>query len=72
MSFLTEIWCEGNARLGHTACHLGYGKGETFREVCEDWASRNPYFDNHWNRRFMTYWGDKLYNNEAEAREKLG
>lgn len=72
MAFLKEIWCEGNPRLDQTACNLGYGNGATLAEACEDYATRNPYFDKHFSRRFMTYKGDKLHDNEFDARERYG
>ena len=43
MAKLFEIWCEGDPRRDYTACHLGYGKGETLAEACEDLASKNPF-----------------------------
>lgn len=69
MSFLKEIWCEGDPRRDYTACHLGYGKGETLKEACEDWASRHEFFNTHFDRNKMSYLGCKLFDNEVEARD---
>ncbi len=66
---LKEIWCEGDPRRDYTACHLGYGKGETLEEACEDWASRHEFFNTHFDRNKMSYLGCKLFDNEAEARD---
>ena len=66
---LKEIWCEGDPRRDYTACNLGYGKGETLQEACEDWASRNKYFDNHYDRETNTYMGCKVFDNEVDARD---
>jgi len=66
---LMEIWCEGDPRRDYTACHLGYGKGETLKEACEDLASHNAYFDKHFRRHTMRYCGCAVFNNEADARD---
>lgn len=66
---LFEIWCEGDPRRDYTACHLGYGKGSTLAEACEDWASRNSYFNEHYNPYNMTYCGCKVFDNESDARD---
>ena len=67
--FLKEIWCEGDPRRDYTACHLGYGKGETLWEACEDLASKNEYFNTHFRRHTMTYQGCAVFDNEAAARD---
>jgi hypothetical protein len=69
---LFEIWCEGDPRRDYTACHLGYGKGSSLREACEDYASRNSFFSSHFNFTSMTYRGCKVHDNETTARETHG
>lgn len=69
---MIEIWCEGDPKHDYTACHLGYGKGKTLDESCEDLASNNPYFNKIYNRDSRTYWGCKVYGSEQEARERYG
>lgn len=69
---LFEIWCEGDPRRDYTACHLGYGKGSSLREACEDYASRNSFFKSNFNFSSMTYRGCAVYNNEADARVAYG
>jgi hypothetical protein len=66
---LYEIWCEGDPRLGYTACHLGYGKGTSLQEACDDWSSRHKYFYEHFDPHTMTYCGCKVHDNETDARE---
>lgn len=67
-----EIWCEGDEAHHYTACHLGYGKGSTIVEACDDLASKNDYFSRHYNRKKLTYWGTRLFISEKLAREKFG
>lgn len=69
---LKEIWCEGDPRHDYTACHLGYGKGNTLREACEDLASRNSYFDQHFDRQNLSYWNAFIFDDETEARRRFG
>lgn len=72
MAKLFEIWCEGDPRRDHTACHLGFGKGETLAEACEDLASKNPYFGQAYNRYTNKYHGCQVFDNETEARAAYG
>lgn len=69
---LFEIWCEGDPRRDYTACHLGYGKGETLAEACEDLASKNPYFERAYNPYTNKYHGCRVFDNETEARVAHG
>lgn len=72
MSKLFEIWCEGDPRRDYTACHLGYGKGETLKEACEELASKNSHFDMAYNPYTMIYKGCRVFDNELQAREAYG
>jgi hypothetical protein len=72
MPKLFEIWCEGDPRRDYTACHLGYGKGESLTEACEELSKKNPYFDSYYNPYTMTYKGCKVFDNEEEARVTHG
>ena len=67
--FLKEIWCEGDPMRDLTACHLGYGKGDTLREACEDLASRSEHFNTYFRRHTMRYRGCSLFDNEEAARD---
>lgn len=69
---IKEVWCEGDNVHRYTACHLGYGKGQDLLEVCNDLASRNDYFDKHFDRRTLKYWNTRLFLKEDEARECFG
>jgi hypothetical protein len=69
---LTEIWCEGDPRHDFTACHLGYGKGATLQEACEDLATKNSFFNTYFKRFAMSYRGCSLFNNETDARISHG
>lgn len=69
---LKEIWCEGDPQHDFTATHLGYGKGETLKQACEDLASRRQYFRKVWNPDRMTYWGCKIHDNPIDASASYG
>lgn len=69
---IKEIWCEGDLLRDLTACHLGYGKGVTLAEACEELASKNPYFCEHFNPYTMKYKGCAVFDNELEARVHCG
>lgn len=73
-----EVWMEGYRVTGNssTAERLGSAKRDTFRDACdavmqvkrgEGWEI-NSFYD----RGKLTYWGCKLFNNEAEARKSFG
>jgi hypothetical protein len=72
MTYLSEVWCEGDPLRDFTAAHLGYGKGKTVEEVCKDLANNSSYFEEHYDPDYLTYKGCKLYTNEIEARESCG
>lgn len=69
---MTELWCEGNPKLDHTAMHLGYSRATDMREACLDIASRWPYFNDRLDLKRMTYDGCRIFFTEAEARESHG
>ena len=69
---LIEIWCEGDPRYDFTACHLGYGKGESLKEACEELATKRDSFKKWYKPSNMTYMGCKLFFDEKDARENYG
>ena len=72
MPKLFEIWCEGDPRRDYTACHLGYGKGASLIEACEELSTKSEYFNTHYNPSTMMYKGCKVFENEEEARVSYG
>lgn len=66
---LKEVWCEGDPLRDYTACHLGYGKGETLAEACADLAAKSEHFKSFYNQKTMKYKGCRLFLDESEARD---
>lgn len=70
-----EIWCEGYSVTGgpdNKALFLGRGEGETFNQACVNFFSENKNFSDYFNPDKLTYWGCKLFDNEADARKSFG
>ena len=69
-----EIWSEGFVVMeGHCKAHLhGYAKGNTFKEACINYAKTDKEFEFYFDSERMTYWGCKLFDNEADARVNFG
>lgn len=69
-----QIWSEGFETNGNSAqaCFHGEGKGETFREACENFADMHPEFAKYFNPHHMAYWGCALFDNEEDARKSFG
>lgn len=69
-----HIWIEGHRATGESsqASYIGVGYGPTFAIACEEFAARNPSFNNLFNKERLTYWGCGLFNNEADARKTFG
>ena len=68
------IWCEGYAATGEsgTATLIGRAFGKTFKEAYENFAERDKGFKNLFNPDRMTYWGCRLFTNQADARKSFG
>jgi hypothetical protein len=69
-----DIWSEGFAATGQRgrAYFHGTGHGSTFKEAVIDFASRDPEFAEYFDQKRMTYWGCRLFDNEADARKSFG
>lgn len=69
-----EIWSEGFVVMeGYGKAHLhGYTKGNTFKEACINYAKTDKEFEFYFDSERMTYWGCKLFDNEADARVNFG
>lgn len=68
-----NIWSEGLACTGQSGKAQFHGsyKGITFAEACEAWAKSTD-DPNYFDRKHLTYWGCKLFNNESDARKSFG
>lgn len=71
-----EIWTEGYAATGEhqPASKMGEAEGETFRDAVlkfmENYSPRKRRDD--FNAERLTYWGCRLFDNEADARKSNG
>lgn len=74
-----EIWAEGYLATGMDgiparASLMGRSKGETFLDACSQLFKANPKFDGtyYYDAKRNTYWGCRLFDNEADARKLFG
>lgn len=70
-----EIWIEGYVVTGNssTAQYKGQYTGNTFEEACARWAdSLEPESKSYYDPIANTFWGCRLFNNEADARKAFG
>ncbi len=69
-----QIWIEGYRVTGNAdgARCLGEAPGATLKEACANFAKINPVFRADFNARQMTYWGCRIFDNEADARKQFG
>lgn len=68
-----QIWSEGYSVTGNEggAQLLGEVEAQTFPGACAIWANScsDPSL---FNPGRLTYWGCRLFDNEADARERFG
>lgn len=69
-----DVWSEGHAATGGggPAMHWGSGMAHSLTQMCEFVAQCNPTFAAHFDSERMTWWGCKLFDNEADARKAFG
>ncbi len=69
-----QIWSEGYAVTGQAGkAHLhGETEAETFNDACLTLAKRDGKFAKYFDPQRMTFWGCRLFDNEAEARKSFG
>jgi hypothetical protein len=66
-----DIWCEGYAATGNRAtaeCMKRGAPGKDFRDACK----RALTGTSHYDAKSNTYWGCRLFDNEADARARYG
>ena len=68
-----SIWMEGYSATGNfsRASFLGSFEAVSFKEAC-DKAIIGGRFDQYYDRKELTVWGCRLYDNEYEARKGFG
>ena len=69
-----DIWSEGFAATGENgeATFHGTISGEDFEDACCRFCSESEDFSGYFNQTSLTYWGCRLFDNEAEARSRYG
>lgn len=78
--FTFPIWIEGSATNGEgrvAARYEGEWPGETFAEACAAWAKQKdagPAYRGMdlFDPQRLTWWGCRLFDNEAAARKVFG
>lgn len=69
-----QIWSEGYVATGEhgtAVCH-GDVAAPTLQDACDKLAAQDPSFRAHYDRGRMTFWGCRLFDNEADARRSYG
>jgi len=69
-----EIWSEGFSATGEygPAQLMGSSEGNSFEDACRRLAEKESGFDEYYNPERNTYWGCRLFDNEADARRSFG
>jgi hypothetical protein len=74
MAHSFDIWCEGFNATGERgdATQLGTAVGTSFEDACARFFESHPEKSVYFNARDLTYWGCRLFDNEAAARKAYG
>lgn len=69
-----DIWSEGFRTNGEAsgAFFIGTSFGSNFKEACDNLAIKDANFKRYYDDNKLTYWGCKLFDNEADARVNFG
>jgi hypothetical protein len=69
-----EIWSEGFSATGQhgTAQCFGTFQAETFKDACQQWVDADASRARVFKKDQLTFWGCRLFDNEAEARLRFG
>lgn len=69
-----DIWREGYETNGMRdgAALLGSEEGTSFADACARLAARDCDFGKYFSADRMTFWGCRLFGNEADARKAFG
>lgn len=67
------IWCEGYRVTGNEghATYFGISEGDSFKNACINYFDK-PEHKQYFNPDSMTYWGCRLFDNQADASERFG
>lgn len=69
-----DIWLEGVASQGdgQKACFLGTVNAVNFKKACRRALINNNYPIQHYNEQENTFWIQRFFDNEKEARKRNG
>jgi hypothetical protein len=69
-----SVWMEGYEVTGNAAGAklIGTIEADTFAQACAELMSKPPWNDGNFNREQLTYWGCRLFDNEADAGKAFG
>lgn len=69
-----HIWSEGYDTTGQSAPAMRHGvaDGASFKDACIHFFGGLPKSKQYFDADRMTYWGCRLFDNEAEARKSFG
>lgn len=69
-----QIWAEGYRVNGDQSDATLFGEEDApdFESACRSYADANPKWADHFDPARLTYWGCRLFDNEADARKTFG
>ncbi len=70
-----DVWTEGYCCTGASsrATYHGSTSATSFQDACNYLFKINPHYDErHYDSERLTYWGCRLFSNEADARKSFG
>lgn len=69
-----DVWIEGFRATGEigSARKLCTVNSDTLREACDKYALEHPDWAEHYDPERLTYWGCRIFDNEADARSQFG
>ena len=69
-----NIWSEGfrTSGMNEKAMNHGCYEGNTFQEACEKWADTLGNSKKLFDKKRLTFWACRLFDNESDARKSFG
>ena len=73
-----EIWMEGYAATqeSETAQYVGSVEARSFKDACIKFSKTEEAVEKQWEEFFdsenLSYWGCRLFDNEADSRKTFG
>ena len=69
-----DVWSEGYQASGDSsrATYHGISEGRDFKDACINLAEFDRNFSKYFDPERITFWGCRLFDNEADARDSFG